>query len=531
MPQTQTTSVSSNVSHPEALASASIDRTEKSASGSRSKERQKQVKKVVDEVRKLYKKPAPVSKSAQTPAELPTSAQQQEKIQSPALEQELKTEPTPIAAPVTAKVQEQVQLPETTQAPISEPAPAQAEAAQTIVDIEQVKINNAIYPRKRKQGDKEWIEKYKKIQLGNHAPLLLSRSSNPDNDNVLIDGHMTLEALKELGIKQVRVIYQDVTSLEDIFQIAVERNCFHGKHLTREEKIQATRRFYDAGRTQAQIAAILYVDQSTVSLWLKRTDQTPEPAVREPSENMKIHIDNVTPVCEAAKVLTSTLRKSMSPKSEVTPESLDAVLAQLVEFQSQINEFSGKVISLRAAVAAKLADAATTTGVIADTAYEGATIDVAADANTPSADQTTDVGHPDSNADNAVDAVAPVVIANIAAVTDTIPSDDADIPTTDTAGAPTSSTPTVNEGSKANKALPLAAATATVMAVGSVPPVAFAAASASEGMPGMSAIPVAVLINGTAVNTVATAEAFTPAACNSPTAVAPRGRRKVIKHE
>jgi predicted transcriptional regulator len=126
-----------------------------------------------------------------------------------------------------------------------------------------------LFPDLRSNYDKKTIERYSEADPNKLPPVTLARCENDaDVDEKVIDGWFIILALKKAGQTTARCRYKKVESNNEAYVKALEKNCQHGKHLTREEKTKHAKKLSNEGKTQIEIGKILGVHQTNVGRML-----------------------------------------------------------------------------------------------------------------------------------------------------------------------------------------------------------------------------------------------------------------------
>jgi predicted transcriptional regulator len=114
------------------------------------------------------------------------------------------------------------------------------------------------------------IESYKQIPVEDRPPITLAYCPlDTSIHGKILDGQLLFDAALANCEENILCRFVEVSDRKEAYRISVERNCKHGKQLSREEKAKAAKKLRDDGLTQTDIAQILGVSQPTVNRFLR----------------------------------------------------------------------------------------------------------------------------------------------------------------------------------------------------------------------------------------------------------------------
>lgn len=132
-----------------------------------------------------------------------------------------------------------------------------------------------LFPDLRDNYDSATISAYQDVEMDRlPKPKIAFCPGNPAIHGKVIDGTLTIKALKKLGKTSISCQYILVIDEKDAYKKAVKANCCHGKQLNYSEKSRSAKKLRENGSTQDEIAGILSVSQPTISRMLTPSSPT-----------------------------------------------------------------------------------------------------------------------------------------------------------------------------------------------------------------------------------------------------------------
>jgi len=196
------------------------------------------------------------------------------------------------------------------------------------IPLESIIFLDDLYPRSG--FDNNTVARYR-LALDNLPPIQIT------HEYILIDGYHRLMAHR---IEQRETISAEIEQLaqEHVLWEAMKRNAGHGLQLSLQDKKRLARLFFSDSRTQAEIAAALSVNPSSISRWVKDLKQKQDEERNAKIMDMWLACHTQEEIAEAVglsqkqvSVILADIRKLQLQETYI-PDSLQ--LFNLWNFQS-----------------------------------------------------------------------------------------------------------------------------------------------------------------------------------------------------